>query len=368
VARERVITGEAVEVELPLARLATRTAAIAIDAFIEVVVIGLPLLLLTTTALASFNADAAVTGAAITVLIVLVFLVLPVTFETLTRGRSPGKFALGLRVVRDDGGPIRFRHAFVRGLVGLVIEWPGLLMLGVSWIFGAWSLLLSRRAKRIGDIAAGTIVLQERLPDRGRYVAAMPAALAPWAATLDLTRVSDDLALTVRQYLSRAHELHPGPRAAIGQKLADELRGVTTPPPPLGTSGWWYLAAVIAERRHRHEQRLARQRHASSLGFPAMTAPAPVGYAPRPGMPYPPAPAYPQPGYPQPGYPQPAYGQPAYGQPAYPQPAYGQPAATGRPGLSSEPAPATPAAGQPGPAVPDAPALPSPSTGYSAPE
>jgi uncharacterized RDD family membrane protein YckC len=286
VARERVITGEAVEVELPLARLATRTAALAIDAAIQLLMLLL-FSVLAVTALESFDADTAIVASVVVLIVVFVFLIWPVTFETLTRGRSPGKFALGLRVVRDDGGPIRFRHALVRGLVGLVIEWPGLLAVGLTWIFGVWILLLSRRAKRIGDLAAGTIVLQERLPDRGRYVAAMPYGLAPWAATLDLTRVSDDLALTIRQFLSRAHELHEGPRAALGQKLADEVMAITTPPPPPGTSGWWYLAAVIAERRQRHERRLASQRQLSHAATPGAAPgyppaiPVPAGYAPQ---------------------------------------------------------------------------------------
>jgi uncharacterized RDD family membrane protein YckC len=285
VARERVITGEAVEVELPLARLGTRTIALLIDILVQFT-LGLILAWAITVLFVSFRADQAIAAAAFVGLVVLVFLIWPVTFETLSRGRSPGKFAMGLRVVRDDGGPIRFRHALVRGLVSLVIEWPGLLAPGVSLVAGAWILLLSPRAKRIGDLAAGTIVLQERIPGRGRYVAAMPPALAPWAASLDLTGVNDDLALTVRQFLSRAHELLPGPRAAIGQQLAEEVLAAISPPPPPGTSGWWFLAAVIAERRRREEQRLARQRALSPFAHPAGPPPA-AGY---PGVPPLPAP------------------------------------------------------------------------------
>jgi uncharacterized RDD family membrane protein YckC len=268
VARERVITGEAVEVELPVARLATRTIAIVIDASVQIV-----LLIMITSGtgllLTELNADAALGAAAGILALVLVFLVWTITFETVTRGRSPGKFVMGLRVVRDDGGPIRFRHAMVRALVGLVIEWPGLLLPFVTWAFGAGAMLLSSKGKRIGDLAAGTMVLQERLPDRGRYVAAMPPPLAAWATTLDLTGVDDDLAMTVRQFLSRAHELREGPRAALGQRLVNEVLAVSTPPPPVGTSGWWYLAAVLAERRRREEQRLATQRPIVALGAPS---------------------------------------------------------------------------------------------------
>jgi uncharacterized RDD family membrane protein YckC len=308
VARERVITGEAVELELPIARLGTRTAAIVVDAVVELFLAGVVLTAIGYMS-AAFEFDEALTIAFITMGTVLVFLIWPVTFETLSRGRSPGKFAMGLRVVRDDGGPIRFRHAMVRGLVGLVIEWPGLPLMPLTWIFTIWATLLNPKGKRIGDLAAGTMVLQERLPDRGRYVAAMPPPLAAWAATLDLTRVDDALALTVRQFLSRAHELREGPRAGLGQQLVNQVMAVTAPPPPAGTSGWWYLAAVLAERRRRHEQRLATQRPLVTLGasnvqlpMPA-TAPSSVpGHGPVPG--HAPAPGYaPGPGSaPAPGY------------------------------------------------------------------
>lgn len=285
-ARERVITGEAVEVELPIARLATRTVAIVIDAAIQVI-FAFVSITLTMMTLAAVGADEALVAAVIVLIIVLVFLIWPVTFETLTRGRSPGKFVMGLRVVRDDGGPVRFRHAFIRGLVGLALEWPGILLPPMTWIFGATTLLLTSKGKRLGDLAAGTMVLQERLPSRGRYVAMTPPHLAPWAASLDLTGVDDDLAMTLRQFLSRAHELTAEARTALGQRLVREVMDVTTPAPPPGTSGWWYLAAVLAERRRREEQRLARQRAIVASGHAPRTPraggpPVPVEPIPAP--------------------------------------------------------------------------------------
>lgn len=257
--RERVITGEAVELELPVARLGTRTVAALVDAIVQLSLLGI-MSVAAAYMLDVYGADDALAAAVYVALTVLVLLIWPVTFETVTRGRSPGKYTMGLRVVRDDGGPVRFRHALTRGLVGLVIECPGLLAPPLTWTLGSWTMLLNGKGKRIGDIAAGTMVLQERLPARGRYVAVMPPPLATWASGLDLTRVSDDLALTTRQFLSRAHELRDGPRTAIGQRLVDEFAAVTTPPPPPNTPGWWYLAAIIAERRNRHEERLRHQR------------------------------------------------------------------------------------------------------------
>ena len=281
-ARERVITGEAVEVELPIARLATRTLAITIDAAVE---ISLYLFLGISLEQILENGDSALAATLQVLAVIFAFLVWPVTFETLTRGRSPGKYALGLRVVRDDGGPVRFRHAIVRGLVGFAIEWPGFFLAPLSWIFGATTMLVHSKAKRLGDLAAGTMVLQERLPDRGRYVAEMPPQLASWAKTLDLTRLDDRLAMALRQFLSRAHEMRDRPRAVLAQRLVAEVQQVTTPPPPPGTTAWWYLRAVLAERRRREEQRLAAQRELVALGAPAGSVYLPGGQVDVPARP-----------------------------------------------------------------------------------
>jgi uncharacterized RDD family membrane protein YckC len=80
---------------------------------------------------------------------VAVMVAIPVTVETLSRGRSLGKLACGIRVVRDDGGPVRFRHALVRALVGVIELW--LTFGGIAAIAS----LANAKGKRLGDIAAG---------------------------------------------------------------------------------------------------------------------------------------------------------------------------------------------------------------------
>ncbi|WP_279582824.1 RDD family protein [Fodinicola feengrottensis] len=92
-----LLTGEAVAVELPVARLGTRTLAITIDAACEYLLfylfqLGLSSLLL--------SGDTAAYTIGLLLSIILTFLVWPIAFETVSRGRSPGKMALGLRVVR----------------------------------------------------------------------------------------------------------------------------------------------------------------------------------------------------------------------------------------------------------------------------
>src|SRR5438270_6279071 len=99
-----VVTGEAVALELRLAKVPSRALALLIDlALLAVPLTGVAIL----SAMIGSNTDdaaAAAIGLASGVLVVLGY---PIAFETLNGGRSPGKMALGLRVVRDDGGPIR---------------------------------------------------------------------------------------------------------------------------------------------------------------------------------------------------------------------------------------------------------------------
>lgn len=244
----QLVTGEAVALDLRPARLVSRTVAAAIDIAIELLLF----VLLAQLVIPVVFTDPEFAQALILLLVVFLVVGYPVAFETFWRGRSPGKAAMGIRVVRDDGGPIRFRHALTRALFNIV-ERPGITMGSAAVI----SSLLSVKGKRIGDLVAGTFVLQERLPKQKVVPIYMPPGLAQWATTLDLSRLPDDLALAVRGFLSRAGELRPDARDRLGGQLASAVAACTSPPPPRGTPGWAYLAAVIAERRRREEERNA---------------------------------------------------------------------------------------------------------------
>lgn len=259
-----VVTGEAVALDLRIAQLPSRLTAAVLDVLVMGVAYGFLVLLLLQAGLG--DADEALLAAIVIVLLVVVFLGYPVAMETLTRGRSLGKLALGLRVVRDDGGPITFRHALIRGLVGLALERPGVMLVSLGPAVGMVVSLFSQRGKRIGDMAAGTVVLQERMPARPQWSPVMPAPLAWWAPTLDLAGVDDALALSVREFLGRAGQLTPAAREALAADLVDEVRARTTPDPPPGTPGWAYLTAVLAERRRREEDRASRS--AGGPGLP----------------------------------------------------------------------------------------------------
>jgi uncharacterized RDD family membrane protein YckC len=245
---EPIVTGEAVAVALRPAGIGSRGVALVIDQFVQTVLL---LLLVWAAASIGETADTAAAAALVLTLFVGVVLGYPVGFEALWRGRTPGKAVMGLRVVRDDGGPIRFRHAFVRGLVGVVIDRPGLSVGLLALI----PMLATARSKRLGDLAAGTLVVQERVPAKVPAPPEMPPQLAGWATGLDLTQVDDALALELRHFLARSRQLAPWAREEMGARLHRELVARTGPAPG-GAPAWAYFAAVLAERRRREIERL----------------------------------------------------------------------------------------------------------------
>ncbi|WP_163015905.1 RDD family protein, partial [Streptomyces sp. Tu 4128] len=150
-----LVTGEAVALELRPARLPSRALAVLLDLAVAVAVyIAVTIALVASTASLDMAAQTALSIA----VFVLVLVGGPIAVETLSHGRSLGKMACGLRVVRDDGGPIRFRHALVRGLIG-VIE-----ILMTFGVVACIASLVSARGRRLGDVFAGTLVVRERVP------------------------------------------------------------------------------------------------------------------------------------------------------------------------------------------------------------
>lgn len=245
-----LVTGEAVALQLPAATIGLRVASGLIDITVQVVLLMVAMLL---AFVASAGTDDALVATATVVASVTALLILPTSVETLTRGKSIGKWALGLRTVRDDAGPIGFRHALIRALVALVEIW---VMSGVPALLSG---LVSSRGKRLGDYAAGTYVVRDRFRLTMPPPVAMPTHLQHWARSADISALPDGLAVAVRQFLGRAVTLNPAARDTIGQDLARKVMEHAAPPPPAGTHPEYLLAAVLAERRSRDAARLERE-------------------------------------------------------------------------------------------------------------
>lgn len=246
-----LVSGEAVLLELRVAKLASRGLALALDVLIQVITLLLAFVVVVPSAASGF--DTALASTITLVVIVLVLVGYPAISETLTRGRTIGKAALGLRVVRTDGGPIRFRHAIVRALAGFFVDFWALGLLGAVAVIVSLS---SKNGQRVGDLLAGTFVVRERMPEQ-QYGGPihMPPPLAGWAATLPVSALPNDLALAIRQYLGRLHQLTNEAAASLGHKLAGEVSTHLGTPVPPDVPIPAYLAAVLAERRNREEGR-----------------------------------------------------------------------------------------------------------------
>lgn len=286
-----LVTGEAVALELRPAKLPSRALAVLVDLIVAIVVYFAVVLILV---LATAGLDEAAQMAISIASFLLVLVGGPIAVETLSHGRSLGKLACGLRVVRDDGGPIRFRHALVRGAVGVV---EILMTFGVVACIAS---LVSARGRRLGDVFAGTLVVRERVPTgQTAFMPPPPPWLVGRFSGLDLSAVPDGLWLAIRQYLTRMRQLDPHVGAAMAERLASDLAARTGAPAPYGVPPAAYLAAVVHERQARE----ARQ----AFGGPGAVGPGATFGGPgwggpmaQPLMPQPPvapvAPAYAPPG------------------------------------------------------------------------
>jgi uncharacterized RDD family membrane protein YckC len=239
---DEVVTGEGVAVELPIASLPLRLASGAIDViltYVLLIAVGIAAGVLTA------SSSRAVVATAVLLSVILVAVGLPTILETVTRGRTVGKLVLGLRTVRDDGGPITARHALTRAMIGFVEIYA---LTGAPALITA---LISPRSKRLGDLAAGTHVVSQRAKLLLVRPPDMPPALEHWARSADIATLPSGLAIAIRQFLARS-------RASLGTELLGRTLPHCAPPPPGGHHPETILAAVIAERRERDARRLAR--------------------------------------------------------------------------------------------------------------
>lgn len=253
-ATDEIVIGEGVLLDSRAASAASRLLAALLDLLVlGAVLTGLGILLAvvgpaagTPTSEEAFRIGWIVALATVTV-------IYPTVLDTLSRGRSLGKLAVGIRVVRDDGGPIVLRQALVRALVGVIELWA---------TAGSIALICSMvhpRGKRVGDILAGTYAVRVRGGGQSRRPVEMPPWLAGWAHGADVARLPDGLALSVRQFLTRAPRLHPASRVELGSRLSAEVAQHVHPAPPPGTHPEAFLAAVLAERRTRELAAQLRQ-------------------------------------------------------------------------------------------------------------
>jgi uncharacterized RDD family membrane protein YckC len=239
---QQLVTGEAVALDLRPASFVLRAAGAIID---YLVYFGSYILIMVGvfTLAGQLGLDDAITTAIGVVGIVVCIVIAPTAVETLSQGKSLGKLAIGARIVRDDGGSIGFRHALIRSLTA-VFE--------IYFTFGGLAAivaLLGGRAKRLGDLVAGTYSQHERVSQYSTPVFGVPIELAAWSATADVAKLPDALARRVAQFLGQASALTPATRDRLSRQLADEVSVFVSPLPR--STAELFLAAVAALRRER---------------------------------------------------------------------------------------------------------------------
>ncbi|MCQ6269806.1 RDD family protein [Pseudarthrobacter sp. R1] len=250
-----IVTGEAVVLELRPASFAARALGLLLDMALSIVLL---VVILIGIAAAGEDLDEAALRALMLASVVFCLVIVPVAVETLSRGLSLGKLAAGLRVVRDDGGAIRFRHALIRGLTGF---------LEIYLTFGGLAIavaLFNNRSRRLGDLMAGTYAIRSRVPVEEATPVLVPPRLRSWAGAADIGRIPDATARRASQFIRQAGRMAPLSRAGMAESIATELAAHVAPPPPPGTSPGDYLAAVVAERRSRELARLSQARRRSA--------------------------------------------------------------------------------------------------------
>lgn len=221
--RISIPTPEGVEIELVLAGLGSRLAASLVDWLIIMAVIAALWIVGLIVAVPTDLAGGVLSAGLVSVSFLVLF-GYDTAFETLNSGRTPGKRLVGIRVVRYGGAPPGFLAAAIRNLVRALDV--GILPVGVLCI------LFTARNQRLGDLAAGTLVVREV------GAGSVPTAAGPsWSdadrfAGWDVSGISPTEVATVRRFLERRHSLEPHARRHLGEELAARLRPRVAGVPP----------------------------------------------------------------------------------------------------------------------------------------
>lgn len=216
-------TPEGIRLQLRLAGPVVRACAWAIDALIRGVLYG-----------AIAGLFTFLGGVGVAVMLILFFLLewfYPVIFE-ITRGATPGKQAMGLVVIHDNGTPIGFAASFARNLLRAADFLPFL------YAAGLLSMLLNRDFKRLGDLAAGTLVVYRELPVERHPIPDTEAIRPPLELNVEEQR-------ELIRFAERSEQLSQDRQ----MELAGQLSAITGTDPGRGVRRIWSFANWLTRGR-----------------------------------------------------------------------------------------------------------------------
>jgi uncharacterized RDD family membrane protein YckC len=209
---ERFVTPEAVPVSLDVAGIASRAIATIVDSLIiAVVLVGV------VAAISQLPSDGTLAGVLTTAAVLAVLWGYYLLFEGLWHGRTPGKAVQHIRVVRTDGQPVGWLQVVVRNLLRPIDLLPGYYILGGAFV------VLTGRSQRLGDLAAGTLVVRDRRAPAPIVLTTTPAA-AEAARTLDASGLREREYGLIRSFLERRQTLSTTSRRALAAQLSSVVR------------------------------------------------------------------------------------------------------------------------------------------------
>lgn len=182
-----------------------------------------------------------------------------VIYETLWSGQTPGKRAMRIRVLKTTGYPIGFVDVVIRNLIRIIDFLPSLYAIGIVTMF------ISPQGRRLGDYAAGTLVVKERLPirlgdlmpngSRVPIATRQPAIgdVDPDELAWDLRRITSQQAVVAREFLDRSTDLDPSVRARIGGQIAEKVAATIGARDPLDTVHFLSRVLYLLEAGERPE-------------------------------------------------------------------------------------------------------------------
>lgn len=205
------VTPEAVQLNADVAGIGSRSIALIVDTFLQ----GALLLPVLFVPLADGLGGQGETIVVAVVLFVVLWLYYP-AFELGWRGQTPGKRFQGIRVVRTNGQPAGLAPILVRNLVRIVdvMALPFLALI---------SMFITRRSQRLGDLAAGTMVVHDRRLRVPTMLDLRPSG-DPVPLTLDTSGLDERDYTVMRTFLERRHGLDMTARQELAHRLATRIR------------------------------------------------------------------------------------------------------------------------------------------------
>jgi len=241
--RVAVDTPEHVRLDYALADLGSRAAALALD----LAIILASLLLLGIGLFYAGRLGDVLASASVSILLFAVFFAqwgYFLLFEALWTGRTPGKRALGMRVLHVGGEPLSLQGSVLRNLIRAVDLQPA-----VTGMAGAVCILASRRAQRLGDLVAGTMVVRDV---EGSELLATDA-LPPGRVGRPL--LSAEQFELLAGYVARRAGLEPRVRRRVARSVLSALGPVAEQPAEPGPGAEGALARLYEEEAPRHAAR-----------------------------------------------------------------------------------------------------------------